>query len=94
MFFQPAGTSRIWSALHNSTSLPRIFLRRIPLTASLLLRNQIFEVPAGIPLSQALDIIDLNPESVLAILNGELITEKAILAEGDQIRLVYVISGG
>ncbi len=51
-------------------------------------------MPAGILLSQALESIDVNPESVLAIRDGELIKADTVLAEGDQIRLIQVISGG
>jgi sulfur carrier protein ThiS len=38
--------------------------------------------------------IGLLPEATLAIRQGELITEEEILADGDVVKLVAVISGG
>ena len=64
------------------------------MTARLILRNQVYEVPVEIPLSQALSMVSIAPESVLAIRSGQLITEDTILYDGDLIRLEYVISGG
>lgn len=62
--------------------------------AKLILRDQEYEVPAGITVKQALKRVGLLPETVLATRNGELITEDERLKEGDEIRLVAVISGG
>jgi sulfur carrier protein ThiS len=36
----------------------------------------------------------LNPEQVLAVRAGKLINEATILQDGDEIKLVAVISGG
>jgi len=36
----------------------------------------------------------LNPEQVLAVRSGKLINEATILKDGDEIKLVAVISGG
>jgi len=41
-----------------------------------------------------LESIDINPESVLAIRDGDMKTADTELVDGDQIRVVYVISGG
>ena len=45
-------------------------------------------------LNKALEKCDLNPHVVLALRQGKLITEDVILNEGDEIKLVAVISGG
>lgn len=62
--------------------------------AKLILRDKEYEVPAGITVKQALKQVGILPETVLATRNGELITEDERLKEGDEIRLVAVISGG
>jgi sulfur carrier protein ThiS len=61
---------------------------------SLILRDQKFEVRAGMTLQAALEKCDILPESVIATRLGELILEDEILIEGDEIRLIAVISGG
>ncbi len=38
--------------------------------------------------------VGLDPEAVLVIRNGELVTDDVILADSDDVRLVSVISGG
>lgn len=60
----------------------------------LVFRDQEFEVRAGMTLNKALEKCDLNPHVVLALRQGKLITEDVILNEGDEIKLVAVISGG
>lgn len=57
-------------------------------------RDQEFQVAGGMTLSSALEKCELNPHIVLAVRQGKLITEDMILQDGDQIKLVAVISGG
>jgi len=63
-------------------------------TARLILRHQTYEVKAGMSLRSALEKAGINPETVIATRNGELITDDEILQDGDVIKLVAVISGG
>ncbi len=60
----------------------------------LVLRKQEFEARPGMALVDALKKVDILPEAVIAIRNGEVITEDEILHDGDVIKLVAVISGG
>lgn len=60
----------------------------------LILREKEYEVKSGMTLRHSLEKIAINPESVLATRNGEMVTEEEILEEGDTIKLVSVISGG
>lgn len=60
----------------------------------IILRGKEYEVRPGMILSHALEKIGVNPESVLATRNSELIPEDEILCAGDVIKLVSVISGG
>lgn len=57
-------------------------------------RDQEYQVPGGMTLRKALERCELNPHMVLAVRQGKLITDDAILDDGDRIKLVAVISGG
>lgn len=64
------------------------------MTVKLTLREKTFEVRAGMTLRDALKKIEIQSEAVLPTRTGELITDDEILCEGDEIRLIAVISGG
>jgi sulfur carrier protein len=58
------------------------------------LRNKEYEVKPGMTLLSALQKIDVVPESVIATREGEMILEDEILRDGDEVKLIAVISGG
>jgi sulfur carrier protein len=60
----------------------------------LVLRNKEFEVRPGMTLLSALEKINVIPESVIATRNGEMILDDEILKDGDEVKLIAVISGG
>jgi sulfur carrier protein ThiS len=60
----------------------------------LILRDKVYEVRPGMSLLDALKKSNIVPESVIAIRDGEMITDDEILCSGDVIKLVAVISGG
>jgi sulfur carrier protein len=60
----------------------------------LILRNAAYEVKAGMTLLSSLEKIGVLSESVIAVRNGEMILEDEILKDGDEVKLVSVISGG
>ena len=60
----------------------------------LILRNQEYEVKAGMTLLSALQKINIVPESVIATREGEMILEDEILRDGEVVKLIAVISGG
>lgn len=64
------------------------------MAVKLILRKKEYEVQPGMTLMSALEIIEVQPEAVIAVRDGEMITEDEILQDGDVIRLVSVISGG
>ena len=64
------------------------------MTVKLVLRKKEFEVEAGITLIEALKLIKVEPEAVIATRDGEMITEDETLHDGEVIRLIAVISGG
>jgi sulfur carrier protein ThiS len=60
----------------------------------LLYRQQEHEVRPGMALLDALKKVNILPEAVIAVREGEMITEDEILKDGDVVKLVAVISGG
>ena len=60
----------------------------------LILRDKVYEVKPGMALLDALRKINVVPESIIAIRDGEMITDDEILRPGDEVKLVAVISGG
>jgi len=64
------------------------------MTAKIILRKQEFEVKHGMTVRRALQKLGIEPDSVLATLNGELITDDEIIKENVVIKLIPVISGG
>jgi sulfur carrier protein ThiS len=62
--------------------------------AKLILRDKEYEVRPGMNLLDALKKSNIVPESVIAIRDGEMMTDDEILRSGDRIKLVAVISGG
>jgi sulfur carrier protein ThiS len=57
-------------------------------------RKQEWELDGKFTVRQAIEELGLNPEALLVVRDGELITEDTRLRDGDEIRLVAVISGG
>ncbi len=64
------------------------------MTVKLILRDKQFEVRPGMTLLSSLQKIEVLPESVIATRNGEMILEDEILHDGDEVKLIAVISGG
>jgi len=64
------------------------------MVAFLRLRKEEYEIRSGMTLRAALLKLDIPPESVIPVKDGELLTDDELLEDGDQIRLVAVISGG
>jgi sulfur carrier protein ThiS len=60
----------------------------------LVLRNKEYEVKPGMTLLSALQKINVVPESVIATRAGEMILDDEILKDGEEIKLIAVISGG
>ena len=58
------------------------------------LRDKEYEVRPGMTLLSALQKISVVPESVIATRAGEMILEDEILKDGDEVKLIAVISGG
>jgi sulfur carrier protein len=63
-------------------------------TAILIIRSKEHEIKHGMTVRKALEKVSIEPDSVLAIRDGTLITDDEIINEDDVIKLVPVISGG
>ena len=57
-------------------------------------RNKEWQLEAGITLRQAISKVGLNPENVLGLRQGKLISDDTTLADGDEVVLVTIVSGG
>jgi len=62
--------------------------------AQIRLRQQVFFVCSGQPLSQALLTLGLEPERFLAVRNGQMLPIDGVLAAGDEVQLVAIVAGG
>lgn len=62
--------------------------------AKLILREREYEVRSGMTLNSALEKCAILPGSVIATRGGELIFEDEILKDGEELKLIVVISGG
>ena len=65
-----------------------------PQVAKLVFLDKEFEVRAGLTVRRAIEQCGFPPEAMLAIKDGDLITDDIVLRDGDEIKLVAVISGG
>ena len=59
-----------------------------------ILRGKEWELRPGMTLRSAILKLGLDPEAVLAVREGKLISEATLTKDGDTIKLVAVISGG
>jgi sulfur carrier protein ThiS len=59
-----------------------------------ILRNKEWELRPGMTVRDAILHMGVDPESVLAVRDGQLINEATLTKDGDTIKLIAVISGG
>lgn len=64
------------------------------MTITILLRNTENHLEGEYTLTQALQSLAISPELYLAICNGKLLTEDALLQDGDVVNLIGAITGG
>lgn len=66
----------------------------LPEPATLTFRRETFSAKPGMTIRSAIEACGLNPETILATRNGELITDEVVIEPGDHIKLIATISGG
>ena len=64
------------------------------MTVKLILRGKEYQVKPGMTLLDSLRKTEILPEGIIATRNGEMILEDEILKDGDEVKLIAVISGG
>ena len=57
-------------------------------------RDKTWEFKPGSTVRHIIEKVGLNPESVLAVRDGQLINEATLTQDGDTIKLIAVVSGG
>jgi sulfur carrier protein ThiS len=57
-------------------------------------RDKTWEVKPGSTVRHIIEKVGLNPESILAVRDGQLINEATLTQDGDTIKLIAVVSGG
>jgi sulfur carrier protein ThiS len=57
-------------------------------------REKTWEVKPGSTVRHIIEKAGLNPESILAVRDGKLISDATLTRDGDVIKLVAVVSGG
>jgi sulfur carrier protein ThiS len=57
-------------------------------------RDKTWEFKPGSTVRHVIEKAGLNPESILAVRDGQLINEATLTRDGDTIKLVAVVSGG
>ena len=57
-------------------------------------RDKTWESKPGSTVRHVIEKVGLNPESFLAVRDGELINEATLTQDGDVIKLIAVVSGG
>ena len=60
----------------------------------LVYREREWELRGGLTARAAIKKIGLEPEAVLVVRNGQLVTDDTLLGEEDEVKLIAVISGG
>ena len=65
------------------------------MTIKLVLRKKEYQLEGkSVQVKQALVQLNLSPEAHLLVRNGELLNENDWLKDGDEVKIVAVISGG
>jgi sulfur carrier protein ThiS len=60
----------------------------------LIYRDQEWELKGGMTARAAIEKVGLDPEAVLVVRDGQLVTDDTVLRGEDEVRLIAVISGG
>lgn len=58
------------------------------------LRNKTYDFEGDTNVRKILKRININPESYLVVRNGKLLTEDDVIKDGEEIKIIAVISGG
>lgn len=57
-------------------------------------RDQHWDIPGPIVVRELIERVGLTPATVLAVRHGQLVLDSVVLEDGEEIRLIAVITGG
>jgi len=57
-------------------------------------RNEQWQIPGNITIRNLITDLGLNPQSILAVMDGKLVNNEIRLGDRGEIKLISVISGG
>jgi len=57
-------------------------------------RDQHWDIPGPIVVRDLIERVGLTPATVLAVRHGQLVLDSVVLEDGEEIRLIAVITGG
>lgn len=60
----------------------------------LIYRDKTWELKGNITIRDALKKVGLRPEAVLALRDGQLLTDDVVVGPDDTVKLIAVVSGG
>ena len=62
--------------------------------ARIVMEDRVWEVKRRMNVLRFLQREGINPEEVLVIINGKVVTEDAVMEPQDQVRILWVLSRG
>ncbi len=65
----------------------RVFIQRLR-------ENKVLDLEENSRVEDLLKTLGISPSEVVPVKNGVIVTEKELLIEGDEVRLLSVVSGG
>jgi len=65
----------------------KVFIQRLR-------ENRVLDLDENSRIEELLKILGINPSEVVPVKNGVIVTEKEAVREGDEIKLLSVVSGG
>jgi sulfur carrier protein ThiS len=60
----------------------------------LILKEHVYELEGTITVKDTLKVLHLSPQAFLLVRSGVLLNDNEILRDGDEVKIVAVISGG
>ena len=57
-------------------------------------QDQHWDIPGPIVVRELIERVGLTPATVLAVRQGQLVLDSVVLEDGEEIRLIAVITGG
>jgi sulfur carrier protein len=63
-------------------------------TVKIRYRDEEWELEEELSVREAIEEVGLSPDRLIAVRDGEIVNEDAVIQEGDEIKLLALIAGG